>query len=113
MTVRTRETYENSVVEIIVDNNGTLCLNEKHIEKGLQHHNLLVVIRNWHSDYRKHRYELEDEPKKQPNRIFLPEDLPLTAIRDNRTQESVEFKIKLGLSVNVSNTKVQTVLGVI
>ena len=49
----------------------------KHIEA---YENLSVLTRKCHSDHRKHisyRYELEDEPKKQPNRMFFHKDLAL------------------------------------
>ena len=56
-------------VEVIVDN-GVLWLNEKHIEEGLDHPHLPVLTRKYHSDNRKQRYELVNEPKKQLSRIF-------------------------------------------
>ena len=33
MSVITKKTYENNDIEVIVDNNGTLWLNKKYIEK--------------------------------------------------------------------------------
>ena len=39
-----KETYENNDIELIVDDNGTLCVNEKHIEETLGHKNLPVII---------------------------------------------------------------------
>ena len=36
----TRKPYEGNGVEAIVDNDGILWLNEKHIEEGLDHKNL-------------------------------------------------------------------------
>ena len=35
-----REKYERNGIETIVDNDGILWLNEKHIEEGLDHKNL-------------------------------------------------------------------------
>ena len=67
----TKETYENDNIEVIVDDNDTLLLNEKHIEEKLGHKNLIVIKNKYDPIYRKHRYELEDEPKKQPSKIFL------------------------------------------
>ena len=64
----TKETYKNGV-EVIVRNNGISLLNEKIKEGGLSHANLPGITRKYHSDYRKHRYQL-DEPKKQLIRIF-------------------------------------------
>ena len=34
-----REPYERNGIEAIMDNNGILWLNEKHIEEGLDHYN--------------------------------------------------------------------------
>ena len=47
----------------MVDNDGILWLNEKHIEEGLDHKNLREITTKYNSDYRKHRYELATEPK--------------------------------------------------
>ena len=33
-----REPYERNGIEAIMDNNGILWLNEKHIEEGLDHY---------------------------------------------------------------------------
>ena len=90
--------------------NGTKQLNEKHIEEGLDHANLPVLTRNYPSGYRKHRYELVDELKKQPNRIFLHEDLAIKIIMDCRTTESCNFKRNLGFNLHdVINTKQQAI----
>ena len=51
-----KETFEKNGVKVIVDNNGMLWLNEKHIEKGLGHANLQVITKKYNSDCRKHRY---------------------------------------------------------
>ena len=49
--------------------------------------------------------------KKQPNRRFLHDDLPLKVIMDCRTDKLCNFKRKLGFKVHdVINTKEQTVL---
>ena len=64
--------------------------------------------------YKKHRHELVDEPKKQPNRIFLRNDLALKVIMDHRTEESCNLKGNLGFSLRDGiNTKEQTVLKLI
>ena len=42
---------------------------QKHVEEKLGHKNL-PVITNKYDSYEKHRYELVDKPKKQPNKIF-------------------------------------------
>ena len=51
--------YEENGLETIVDNDGILLLNEKHIEEGLDHKYLWKYL----SDHRKHRCELLDEIK--------------------------------------------------
>ena len=89
-----------TAVEVIVVN-GIKWFNKKHIEDRLDHANSPVLTRKYHLDYRKHRYELVDEPKKQPNRFFLHEDLTLKIIMDCKTSESCRFVI---------NTKQQTVI---
>ena len=38
-----RKTYERNGIETIVDNDGILCLNEKHIEEGLDQKNLTEI----------------------------------------------------------------------
>ena len=65
-----KETYENNNIEAIVDGIGMLWLNEKHIEEKLGHKNLLVITNKYNQVYKKHRHELVNEPKKQPNWSF-------------------------------------------
>ena len=66
----TKEIYENNNIEIIVDDYDTLWLHEKHTEEKLGHKDLTVITNKYDSIYRKHRYELVDEPKKQPTEYF-------------------------------------------
>ena len=47
MVVRTRETYENSGLEVIIDNNDILWLNEKNVEGTLRHGNLPVITKKY------------------------------------------------------------------
>ena len=61
-----RKTYERNGVETIADNDGILWLNEKHIEEGLDHTNLREITIRYHSDHRKHRYELVEDRKNNP-----------------------------------------------
>ena len=49
-----RETYERNVVNRIVDSDGILRLNGKHIEEGLVHIDLPVTTVKYLSDHRKH-----------------------------------------------------------
>ena len=94
-----KKIYENNDIELIVDGFGTLWLNEKHIEEKLGHKNLSVITNKCDSLYKKHRYELVDKPKKQPNRRFLRSDLALKVIMDRRTDESCNLKRKLGFNL--------------
>ena len=58
-----REMSERNAIEAIVDNDGILRLNEKHIEEGLDHKHLWEIAIKHHSDHRKLRYELLTELK--------------------------------------------------
>ena len=70
----------------------TIWLNEKHIEENLGQKYLIVITNKYGSIHRNNRYELVDEPKKQPNRKFLHDKLAKTEIMDCRTTESLKFK---------------------
>ena len=105
-----KETYENNNIETIVDGIGKMWLNEKHIEEKLGPKSLPVIPNKYDQVYRKHRYELVNKPKKQPNRRFLRSDLALKVIMGCRTDESCNLKINLGFRLyNVINTKEQIV----
>ena len=105
-----KETYKNNGIEAIVDDKGMLWLNEKNIEEKLGHKNL-PAITNKYQTYKKCRYELVNEAKKQPNRRFLSSDLALKIIMDCRTDKSCNLKRNLGFRLHgVINTKEQTVL---
>ena len=105
------ETYKNNNIEVRVDGIRTLQLNENHIEQKLGHKNLSVIANKYDPIYKKRRYELEDKPKKQPNRRFLCSGLALKVIMDCRTDESCNLKRNLGFRLHdVINTKEQTVL---
>ena len=107
----TKEAFENNDIEVIVDSIDTLWLNERHIEKKLSHKNLPAITNKYDEIYKKHRYELVDEPIKQPNRRFLRIDLALKIIMDYRTDESCSLKRNLGFNLHdVTNAKEQTVL---
>ena len=63
------------------------------------------------SDHMKHRYELVDEPKKQPNRIFIDKELATKVIMDCRTTAACKFRTRLGFKqCGVILTKKQSVL---
>ena len=71
-------------------------LNEKHIEKQLEHPNLTYVTLQYSSDLRKQTQELLDCGNKQPCRRFLKEDFAIQIIMDCRTTPAVNFKTRLG-----------------
>ena len=48
---------------------------KKKIEEGFDHKKLRLTTAKYLSDHGKHRYELVDEPNKQPNRIFIHKEL--------------------------------------
>ena len=105
----TKETLENNDIEVIIDGVNTLWLNKKHIELG--HNNLSAITNKYDKIYKKHRYELVDEPIKQPNRRFLRIDLALKIRMDCRTDESCTLKRNLGFNLrDVIITKEQAVL---
>ena len=106
----TKETLENNDIEVIIDSVNTLWLNQKHIEEQLGNKNLPSITNKCNKIYKKHRYELVDEPIKQPNRRFSRIDLALKIIMDCRTDESCSLKRNLGFNLHVINTKEQTVL---
>ena len=90
---------------------GMLQLNEKHVEEKLGHENLPVIKNRYDSVFKKHRHELADKPKKQPNRRFLRSDLALKLIMDCRTDESCNLKRNLGFGIHdVIKTKEQTII---
>ena len=60
-------------------------LNEKHIEEGLDNKILREITIKYHSNHRKYRYELVEEPKKQVNRISIDEELAIKVIMDCST----------------------------
>ena len=107
----TKETNENNGIEAIVDSMGNLWLNEKHIEEELGHKNVPVVTNKYDPIYKKYRYELVNDPEKQPNRRFLRSDLALKIIMNCRTDKSFNLKRNLGFNLHeVINTKEQIVL---
>ena len=94
-----KETYKNNEIEVIAHGIGTLPLNANHIEENLRHKNLPIITNKCNSVYKRHRYELVDKPKKQPNRRFLRSSLVLKVIMDRRTDESCNLKKNLEFKV--------------
>ena len=107
----TKEAFENNDIEVIIDGVNTLWINEKHIEKKFSHKNLPAVTNKYDKRFKKHRYELVNEPIKQPNRRFLRIDLALKIIMGCRTDKSCSFKRNLGFRLlDVINNKEQIVI---
>ena len=91
-----RKTYETNGIERIVDSDGILRLNEKHIE-GLDHQILREITTKYNSNHRKHKYELVEEPKKQVNGIFIYKKLAVKVIMGCRTISAHKFRPRLRL----------------
>ena len=70
-----------------------MWLNEKHIEKKLDHKKLQEITIKYHSDHRKHRYELEDKAKTW-NRIFRDKKLTVKVIMDCRKTSPNKFRAR-------------------
>ena len=51
-----KKTYENNDIDVIVDDDDTLWLNEKHIEEKLGHKNLPIITNKYDPVYKKHRH---------------------------------------------------------
>ena len=106
-----KETYKNNDIEAIIDSIGTLWLNEKKIEEKLGHKNIPAITNKYNQEYKKRKYELVNETKKQLNRRFLRSDLASKIIMDCRTDKSCSLKRNLEFRLHdVINTKEQTIL---
>ena len=72
------------------------------------------MLDDYLSDYRKHRYGLADEPKKQPKRIFTNKKLAVKVIMDWRTIAAHKFRTRLGCKqYDITLTKEKSVLMII
>ena len=93
MTAITKETYENSSIEVLTDNFNNVWLNERHVEKQLGLRNLPALTNkyvkkyNGYKEYKKQRSK-SNESTNQPNRRFIHADLTLKIIMGCRTDES-------------------------
>ena len=114
MAIINKITWKNNGVEVIDHvgvNNRYFWLNENHIEIKICHSNLPVVTNKYDLEYKKHRYELVDEPKYQPFRRFIRNDLAEKLINILGKDKMNVFKNSLRF--NVTDTfisKEQTVL---
>ena len=79
--------------------------------EGLNHKNLRKITIKYNLNHRKHRYELEEESKKQLSRIFIDEKLVVKVIMDCRTTSAHKFRTRLGFKqYDVILTKEESVL---
>ena len=53
-----KETFENRRIESIIDGNGTLWLNENHIEEQLGHKNLAAITNKYDQMHKKYKHKL-------------------------------------------------------
>ena len=95
MVVIGRKTDERNGIESIVDIDGILWLNEKHIKEGLDHKTLRETTMKYHSDHIKHWYELVTKPKKQCNVIFTDKKIAVRVIMVCRTIFANKFRTRL------------------
>ena len=104
--------YERNSIKIILNNDGVLWLNEKHIEEGLDHKKLREVSMKYHSDHKKHRFELVEELKNKCNRIFIDKKLTIKVSIYYRTISAHKFRTRMRFKrYHVILTKEQSVLG--
>ena len=64
MTDMNRKANDENGVETLVDSDGILWFNERHID----HKRFQVITVKYHSGCGKHRYEVLHEPEKQPKK---------------------------------------------
>ena len=50
--------YKRKYIGTILDSDEILWLNEKHITEGLDHKTLREITTTYHSNHRKHKYEI-------------------------------------------------------
>ena len=71
----TKEKYENYEIEVMTDEFGKLRLNERHVQEQLGLKNLPALTNKYDEKYKKCRFELIADPKKQSCRRFICNDL--------------------------------------
>ena len=57
MNFITKETDEKNNIEVIVDDNDTLWLNEKHIEETLGNIDLIIITNRYDPIYKRYKYK--------------------------------------------------------
>ena len=83
-----RTTYARNGIVTVVDNDGILRLNEKHIEGGLDHKDSreITIIQQTNSR----------QTKKQCNGILVDKKLAISVIMDCRITSAYKFRARLG-----------------
>ena len=110
MVHKSKETFERDDIQTILDSYRILWLNQKHMEEGFDHKHLCEITIKYHSNHRKHRYELVTKPKKQCNVIFKDDKLAIKLIMGCRTTSFHKFRSILGFKLyDVILTKEQSV----
>ena len=109
--IQAEKTYKRNDIEKIVDNDGIMWLNEKHIEKGLDHTKLRKNATKYRSYHGKPRHELDNKSKIERSRIFIDEKSAIRVIMDCRTTSAHRFRTRLELKQDdVILTKEQSFL---
>ena len=111
MSLIPKETWKKCGTEVINDidtNSIYFWLNEKHIETGMGHSNLAVVTNRYDQKY-KCRFDIVDEPKYQPFRRFICNDLAEKLVKTLMADKIDAFRRSLGFNViDAFNAKPRT-----
>ena len=101
MTIISKIAWKNSGVEKNDDMDvNNFWRNDKHIETKIGYSNLPVVTNKYDPEYKKRRFELVDEPKYQPFRSFIHNNLAEKLVKTLRTDKIDEFRRSLGFYCN-------------
>ena len=86
-------------------------IKKKHLEEGFDHKNLQEITTQYHSNNRKHRYELDKTSGRQCNGICIDDKLASKVFMDCRTTSAHKFRTRLGFKqYDLTLTKEQSVL---
>ena len=102
MAIISKITWKNRDFEVIDDidiNSKYVWLNEKHIETKIGYLNLPAVTNRYDLKYKKCEFKLIDEPKYQPFRWFIHNDLAKNLIKTPKTDKIDAFRKKLRFNV--------------
>ena len=102
MAIIIKITWKNNRIETINDidvNSRYFWLNEKHIETKIGHSNLPLITNKYGPKYKKYRSELVDEPKYQPFRRLISNDLAEKLVKTLKTDKIDAFRRSLGFNV--------------